>query len=820
MVSGSRVPGTTPRIAARLAAVLLALGVPASSSSQSLRGNLWATNGPVNAMTMYNNVLYVGGGFSRVGPVVGRAAAIDAITGKVLERYPLANMDVDDIAPDGNGGYYICGAFSGVQGYVRNQIAHLDSTGKLTSWFPNIVGRVKRMAVATNVVYVAGDITAADDQPREGVAAIDRVTGMATSWAPTFGLTGSVNALAVSGGTVYLGGTFTSVNGVSRHHLAAVDAVTGSLTAWNPNPNGSNVAVLATRSGLVFAGGDFTSVDVQARTALAAIDSMSGAATPFDAQIQGLGVSNFEWSAGVLYVCGDFGAAGGQSRSGLAAVDATTGALMPWNPSPNGVVYDLAAGSGGIYVCGTFTTIGGQSREKIAALDTNGNATGWTVLFEPYREVLRLASSGPTVYAAGTFVSMGQVLRNNLAAFDPVSGAALPWDPSASDEVRALRVVGNLVYAGGDFMTVHGVTRNHLVAVDPVSGIPGTFAVSVNAPVYSLASLGTTLYVGGLFQLVGGLSRNNLASIDLTTSTTTGWNPYPGNTVRAIAPVTNQFGFVTVYIGGDFTWVNGSNGPSREHIALIDGSGAALPWDPSLNDAVYALAVAVGSRGAVTVYAGGAFDLVGGATTREHLVAIDGNGAATSWSADTNGRVDALAFGPNNALYASGGFSTIRGFYRPGVGCIDRSSGAVTNWYYYFSGEPYSVLPVGSTIYIGGDFSIEEHRDLAGLSDGTVTAVETQSPESPPSIRAAPNPFRTDSALRFSLPQPEVAEVAIYDAAGRLVRRVYRGLLEQGSHSLSWDGRNQIGTAVASGLYLMRVRTPSLELRGKIFRLK
>ena len=65
--------------------------------------------------------------------------------------------------------------------------------------------------------------------------------------------------------------------------------------------------------------------------------------------------------------------------------------------------------------------------------------------------------------------------------------------------------------------------------------------------------------------------------------------------------------------------------------------------------------------------------------------------------------------------------------------------------------------------------------------------------------------------LRYHLNEPGRVEVAIYSITGQLVRR----LLSQddatpGAYSVAWDGLSDRGAQVASGTYLVRVKSPSL----------
>jgi hypothetical protein len=71
----------------------------------------------------------------------------------------------------------------------------------------------------------------------------------------------------------------------------------------------------------------------------------------------------------------------------------------------------------------------------------------------------------------------------------------------------------------------------------------------------------------------------------------------------------------------------------------------------------------------------------------------------------------------------------------------------------------------------------------------------------------SPNPARGGTLLRFGLARGGMAKLAIYDAAGRLVRTVHAGTLAAGEHAMRWDARGESGRDVAPGLYLARLET-------------
>lgn len=68
-----------------------------------------------------------------------------------------------------------------------------------------------------------------------------------------------------------------------------------------------------------------------------------------------------------------------------------------------------------------------------------------------------------------------------------------------------------------------------------------------------------------------------------------------------------------------------------------------------------------------------------------------------------------------------------------------------------------------------------------------------------------PNPFNGTTAIRFDLPTPHKVRLAVYNLAGQKVVELVRGTRGAGSYALAWDGRDQNGRLLASGVYLYRL---------------
>ncbi len=69
-----------------------------------------------------------------------------------------------------------------------------------------------------------------------------------------------------------------------------------------------------------------------------------------------------------------------------------------------------------------------------------------------------------------------------------------------------------------------------------------------------------------------------------------------------------------------------------------------------------------------------------------------------------------------------------------------------------------------------------------------------------------PNPFGTSTRFSYGLPRALDVEVRVYDLHGRKVRTLVKETQEAGRHLLDWDGRDDRGRVLASGIYLIRLR--------------
>ncbi len=83
-----------------------------------------------------------------------------------------------------------------------------------------------------------------------------------------------------------------------------------------------------------------------------------------------------------------------------------------------------------------------------------------------------------------------------------------------------------------------------------------------------------------------------------------------------------------------------------------------------------------------------------------------------------------------------------------------------------------------------------------------------------------PNPFNPTTNILFSLPSEQDIELIIYNLKGQIVRDLAQGRFTSGDHSVTWDGKDDRGKAVGSGLYLYKLITADQETTNKMLLLK
>jgi len=206
-------------------------------------------------------------------------------------------------------------------------------------------------------------------------------------------------------------------------------------------------------------------------------------------------------------------------------------------------------------------------------------------------------------------------------------------------------------------------------------------------------------------------------------------------------------------VGGAFDSVNAIT--AHGLAAFENGTWTALP---AIDGTVEALA---SSEGFVVV--GGRFTAIGDVPTR-HVAVLRGHefGAFPDGPTGPGARVTAVAVEPDRFVVAGD-------FVRVG----DLCAAGLARWE-----SPLSAVGID-----------------APLDDEPATALSFHL------AKPAPNPFNAHTNIAFGLERAGTVQLVIVDAAGRRVRTLRHGALSAGRHVATWNGRDERGRAVASGVY-------------------
>ena len=93
-------------------------------------------------------------------------------------------------------------------------------------------------------------------------------------------------------------------------------------------------------------------------------------------------------------------------------------------------------------------------------------------------------------------------------------------------------------------------------------------------------------------------------------------------------------------------------------------------------------------------------------------------------------------------------------------------------------------------------------------------------PDSPQLAQNAPNPFNSQTVLAYFLPAASPARVEVFSLSGQRVAVLQQGPQQAGYHRLRWNGRDDAGHPVASGMYLYRLMTEETVLTRKLVLLR
>jgi hypothetical protein len=103
------------------------------------------------------------------------------------------------------------------------------------------------------------------------------------------------------------------------------------------------------------------------------------------------------------------------------------------------------------------------------------------------------------------------------------------------------------------------------------------------------------------------------------------------------------------------------------------------------------------------------------------------------------------------------------------------------------------------------------------------TGLDDDEPELPISFALEqnyPNPFNPSTLIVYSIPRRSFVELAVFNLLGERVATLESAMRGAGEHCVEWDGRDDTGESVASGVYLYRLTAEGQAASRKMLLLK
>ncbi|MBN1559030.1 Ig-like domain-containing protein [candidate division KSB1 bacterium] len=171
-----------------------------------------------------------------------------------------------------------------------------------------------------------------------------------------------------------------------------------------------------------------------------------------------------------------------------------------------------------------------------------------------------------------------------------------------------------------------------------------------------------------------------------------------------------------------------------------------------------------------------------------HAEHIQRKGILLTWS--TNAERDNLGFRILRATPADGD-------YQPITTGLIKSIATVGSSYRFTDAEK---LPVGTFYYLLESIAKSGQIEQFGPISATV-----QAPAETVLLQNYPNPFNPTTTFAFDLPAATHVRLVIYNQKGQLLRELVESEMPAGSHTVLWDGRDDDGLNLPTGIYLYRM---------------
>jgi len=442
-----------------------------------------------------------------------------------------------------------------------------------------------------------------------------------------------------------------SLAGVGSPPAAALQAPVG-ITADNLPTYQTNGVVwaMAQSHGLVFAGGTFSAIRPPGSAAgsnetpvanFASFDATTGAPSGCrldftvgsgNATVRALAISP---DGKTLYAGGLFGSVSGTGVSSLAAIDlATCKVSTVFRPAVSGTVRTIVATDTAVYFGGDVTSVGGTTRHRYAAVSAaDGSLLPWAPDVDNPGRALALTPDGQDAILGGDFDTVDGTASHSLAVVDAATGALVKAyppgfidatsvtkdivvDPASNSFYTANEGTGGGVFDGRirfSLTDFNQVWRDNCLGATQTLAVYDTVLYS-GSHAHDCSSMGE--YPNGVRKHLLAEGVDNPQLLPWFPDTNDGIGEQIGPRVMSLVPAADAGGTEYMWVGGEFTTVNGgaqqgltrfAGGPDtgaptlpQTSVTSISPDSVKVSWQSSLDNDDSALTYRVYRNGGTT----------------------------------------------------------------------------------------------------------------------------------------------------------------------------------------------------------------------------
>ncbi len=445
--------------------------------------------------------------------------------------------------------------------------------------------------------------------------------------------------------------------------------------------------------------------------------------------------------------------------------------------------------------------------EQPVVVLTSDFQTGSVALLEPKTpprtELLTIHSDAVVRYYAGRIYVVNRLGQDNILVLDP----AAPGTPLLQFSVGNGSNPQDIEFASAEKAYVSCNNSTSVLIVDPRSGDTlgeidlSAFADQDGLPeLAEMALVGNRLYVAcqRLDRDAGWVaSQSVLVAVDLNTDRVVDWDSAQDGVQGLVLQSVNPGSLIALgpklFIGQ-----TGQYGVADGGVEVVDlGSGRSeglVLGEEALQGDLTALALVSAEKGYVVVSAADFSNSV-------RPVDLAAGTAGAALAGHSGGYTPDLEVIDGRLLVADRG--TFSDPASAGLLVYDAATGHLLDG------------PIGLGL---------PPNSIASLGEGQTTAVEEEGNSLPAQTSLGepyPNPFNASTLIPLAVGKGTAPlHLTVYDALGRRVRTLVSGGAAAGTYTLSWDGRDDWGQAVASGAYLVEMRLGSWSQHRKLLLLR